>query len=181
MRIEIRHVEAQDVSDIRCILTDDSVMLGTMRLPHIANANVEARIDTGPGDYKLVAEVDGCVVGICFMSSEPDVPRHNHVGEIDLVAVRSDFQGKGIAKALLGAMLDLCDNWLQLERIGLLVWSDNTHAIELYEAFGFEREGVIRKYARRPGGFVDAVMMGRLSDHHAATDLRVGHLANHSF
>ncbi len=181
MRIEIRHVEVQDVSDIKCILTDDSVMLGTMRLPHIANANVEARINTGPGDYKLVAEVDGCVVGICFMSSEPNVPRHNHVGEIDLVAVRSDFQGKGIAKALLGAMLDLCDNWLQLERIGLLVWSDNTHAIELYGAFGFEREGVIRKYARRPGGFVDAVIMGRLSDHPAVAGLSAGNKANHSF
>ena len=102
MRIEIRHVEAQDVSDIKRILTDDSVMLGTMRLPHVANANVEARINTGPGDYKLVAEVDSCVVGICFMSSTPNVPRHNHVGEIDLVAVRSDFQGKGNRQSAAG-------------------------------------------------------------------------------
>ncbi|WP_171208695.1 MULTISPECIES: GNAT family N-acetyltransferase [unclassified Ruegeria] len=180
MRIDIRHVEAQDVSDIKGILTDESVMLGTMRLPHVANANVEARIKSGPGDYKLVAEVDGCVVGICFMSTEPNVPRHNHVGQIDLLAVREDFQGNGIAKALLGAMLDLCDNWLQLERTGLLVWSDNTHALELYEAFGFEKEGVIRRYARRPGGFADAVMMGRLSDRVSAASVRTSNHVVHA-
>ena len=119
MKIEIRHVELRDTPDVKRILADEQVMLGTMRLPHIPDANVEARIGTGPGDYKLVAEVDGSVVGLCFLSSDPDVPRHNHAGQIDLVAVRSDFQGKGIAKALLGAMLDLCDNWLQLSRVGV--------------------------------------------------------------
>ena len=39
----------------------------------------------------------------------------------------------------------------------------NTRAKALYQAFGFEGEGTIRGYARRPGGFADAHVMGRLS------------------
>ena len=79
-----------------------------------------------------------------------------------MVCVSADHRRQGVARALLEALIDLSDDWLQLRRHGLLVWTDNERAIALYEKLGFETEGVIRQYARRPGGFVDALMMGRL-------------------
>lgn len=163
MDILIRHLNQGDSSAVAKILAEPSVMLGTMRLPYAPEERVAERIIPKEGAYKLGALVNGEVVGIALMQTFPEIPRHNHVGEIDLIGVREDMQGKGVAKALLSELLDLADNWLQLERTGLLVWSDNSRAIKLYEAFGFEYEGTIRRYARRPGGHVDANLMGRMA------------------
>ena len=60
------------------------------------------------------------------------------------------------------AGLDLADNWLNLTRLELEVYSDNEPAIRLYERFGFEREGVLRQHAFRAGQYVDSIMMARL-------------------
>ena len=163
MNFLIRPVDPEDTQAVAKILRDPSVMLGTMRLPFVPDALVADRTSATPGVFRLVAEVKTDLVAYCQMRTFPDIPRHNHVGEIDLIAVRSDSQGLGIGKALMSALLDLADNWLQLERIGLLVWSDNTRAISMYEAFGFEKEGTLRRYARRPGGYADANSMGRLT------------------
>ncbi|MEX0306935.1 MAG: GNAT family N-acetyltransferase [Ruegeria sp.] len=164
MEISIRPVSPEDTKAVSAILSDPTVMLGTMRLPFVPDALVAQRTAAEPGLYRLVAECEDEVVAFSQMTTFPGTPRHNHVGEIDLIAVRSRFQGRGIGKALMNALLDLADNWLQLERTGLLVWSDNKRAISLYEAFGFEIEGTLRRYARRPGGFADANTMARLID-----------------
>lgn len=164
MEFSIRAVAPDDTRAVATILADPSVMLGTMRLPFVPEALVAERTVAEPGLYRLVAVSGTDVVAYSQMCTFPNTPRHNHVGEIDLIAVLSRFQHKGVGKALTNAMLDLADNWLQLERTSLLVWSDNTRAIALYEAFGFEIEGTLRRYARRPGGFADAHMMGRIAN-----------------
>ena len=164
MEISIRAVAPEDTKAVAEILSDPTVMLGTMRLPLVPEALVAERTTAEPGLYRIVAEANQAVVAFAQMRTFPETPRHNHVGEIDLIAVHSKFQRKGVGKAILNAMLDLADNWLQLERTGLLVWSDNARAIALYEAFGFEIEGTLRRYARRPGGFADAYTMARLVD-----------------
>ena len=78
------------------------------------------------------------------------------------MAVRDDWQGKGVGTALLGAAIDLADNWLNVERIELSVYTDNVPAIALYERFGFKIEGTHHRYAFREGGYVDAHTMARL-------------------
>jgi putative acetyltransferase len=164
MDVTIRHAEDRDTAAVKQILTDEIVMLGTARLPFVPDTRIAARIAPHPGAFKLVAERDGEVVGIGIMTTHPDVPRHNHAGDIELVAIRSDHQGTGVARALMASLIELADKWLQLKRLGLLVWTDNSRAIRLYETFGFEPEGTIRAYARRPGGYADALMMGRIAD-----------------
>jgi GNAT superfamily N-acetyltransferase len=51
-----------------------------------------------------------------------------HVGSIGM-AVRDDWQGKGIGTALMEAALDLADNWLNLTRIELRIYVDNAAAM----------------------------------------------------
>jgi putative acetyltransferase len=63
---------------------------------------------------------------------------------------------------LLSAIIDLADNWLNLKRLELSVYTDNIRAIALYERFGFEREGLCRAYAWRDGAYVDSLAMARL-------------------
>jgi putative acetyltransferase len=78
------------------------------------------------------------------------------------MAVRDDRQGKGVGTALMEAALDLADNWLDLARIELQVFTDNQAGIALYEKFGFEKEGRHRCFAFRDGQYVDAYSMARI-------------------
>jgi L-phenylalanine/L-methionine N-acetyltransferase len=63
---------------------------------------------------------------------------------------------------LMEAALDLADNWLDLTRIELSVYTDNAAGIALYKKFGFEIEGTHRRYAFRNGGYVDSYSMARI-------------------
>ena len=76
--------------------------------------------------------------------------------------VRDDWHGKGVDTAMMRAVIDLADKWLNLARIELTVFTDNESAIALYRKFGFEIEGTHRKYAFRDGEFVDAYAMARI-------------------
>ena len=111
----------------------------------------------------LVACVEGEVVGNLGLETFPNRPRVRHAGSLGM-AVRDDWQGKGVGTMLMRAALDLADNWLNLTRIELTVYVDNSSAVALYKRFGFEIEGTHRRYAFRDGGFVDAYSMARLRD-----------------
>jgi putative acetyltransferase len=76
--------------------------------------------------------------------------------------VHDAYAGRGAGRALMQALIDQADRWLAYRRLELTVWTDNDRAIALYEAFGFEREGVLRAYAWRDGAYVDALAMARL-------------------
>ena len=54
------------------------------------------------------------------------------------MAVREDWQGKGVGTKLLEVALDLADNWLGLTRLDLRIFTDNGAAIALYRRFGFK-------------------------------------------
>ncbi|MGG2476393.1 GNAT family N-acetyltransferase, partial [Rhizobium sp. BR5] len=50
-------------------------------------------------------------------------------------------------------MIDAADNWHDIRRIELNVFTDNLAAIRLYEKFGFEHEGTLRNDAYRDGKY----------------------------
>jgi len=162
MEIAVRHVVAEDAAAVHRIFLQDHVLAGTQRLPFAAPDYVQKRIAAEPGVIKLVAEVAGEVVGFAELITFPDNPRHRHAGEVNMIVTHADWQGKGIGRRLMEVMVDLADNWLQLTRLSLLVWTHNEHAIRLYEGYGFEREGVMPEYAFFKGGYVDGQLMGRL-------------------
>jgi putative acetyltransferase len=137
------------------------VVRNTLQLPYRSLESVrELLIKSGEGQYTLVAVVDGEVVGVIGLHTSSR-PRVNHRGEIGMM-VRDDWQGKGVGKAMMQAVVDLADKWLNLSRIELTVFTDNEPAIALYRKFGFEIEGELRKYAFRDGEFVDAYSMARV-------------------
>ncbi|CAQ83736.1 MULTISPECIES: GNAT family N-acetyltransferase [Photorhabdus] len=89
--------------------------------------------------------------------------RRRHVATFG-IGVHADYQGQSIGSELIKAMLDMCDNWLNVERIELEVYTDNDVAITLYKNFGFEIEGTAKRYAFRHGRYTDAYYMSRISD-----------------
>ena len=164
MDITVRHAEPSDAEALYRIFESRSVVYGTLQLPFPRRAFWRERLQNPPeGLYQLVACIEDEVVGEITLITSPNRPRIRHAGSIGM-AVREDWQGKGVGTELMRAALDLADNWLNLTRIELEVYTDNTAGIALYEKFGFEREGTHRRYAFRDGGFSDAYSMARLKD-----------------
>ncbi len=83
------------------------------------------------------------------------------------IHVATAYQGMGVGTALMRGLLDLADNWLNLHRVELEVFSDNERGIALYKKMGFEIEATMRRYAYRDGAYTDACKMGRINPRHA--------------
>jgi len=176
MKIHVRHSKREDVEAIKTIYTGREAVAGTLQLPYAAEHVWEERLaKPAPGVHTLVAESVGKenkntkseygatevkVVGHIVLSVNQN-PRRNHSGTIGM-AVLDGYSGEGIGTALLAAVTDLADNWLNLSRIELTVFKDNLAAGKLYEKSGFIVEGEARHFAFRDGAFVDALYMARI-------------------
>jgi putative acetyltransferase len=160
--VVIRPVRVEDVVDLEAVRHQPGVLAGTLNIPSERLLDRRRRIeDLDPNVHELVAEIDGRVVGTAGLIAYQG--RMNHAGEIAHIMVHDEFQGRGIGRQLLEALLDIADNYLGLVRVELGVYSDN-EAVRLYESLGFTHEGIKRKCARRRGRLVDAVMMARIQE-----------------
>ena len=160
--VSVRHAEPEDYEAMHRIMSGPKAAAGTLQLPLQSAEAWRKRLAEPPeGLFLLVACVEGEVVGNLGLETHPNRPRIRHAGSLGM-AVRDDWQGKGVGTALMGAALDLADNWLNLRRIELSVYVDNSAAVALYKRFGFEIEGTGRRYAFRDGEYVDAYSMARI-------------------
>lgn len=163
--VVVRASEPGDAAAMQAIIAGEIAVHGTMQLPYQSVADWTRKLeDPPPGLHSLVAcagDVAGEVVGNLGLVGSPQRPRRRHAASIGM-AVRDDWRIRGVGKALMRAAIDLADNWLQITRLELEVWTDNDVAIHLYESFGFEIEGTARRYAFRNGVLVDALHMARL-------------------
>jgi putative acetyltransferase len=164
MDIVIRHVEPGDYQALQRIFAAPRAIWGTAQLPFPSAELWRKRLaEPARGLFRLVACVEDEVVGSLGLRTFPDRPRRRHAGQIGM-AVRDDWQGKGIGTALVQAAIDLADNWLNLERLELTVWTDNVPAIRLYEKFSFVTEGTLVRYAFREGQYEDCFTMARVRE-----------------
>jgi putative acetyltransferase len=129
-----------------------------------------------PNRHYLVAELDGRAIGSCTLDKSQN-PRLAHSGRLGII-VHRDYWGQGIGSLLMQAILGIADDWLNLQRVELDVFTENEAAIHLYEKFGFEKEGRRRRYAFGDGGWMDNLVMARLRDVDLeAVDLSPAHAA----
>ena len=161
MEITIRTADPSDAEAILKCYTAPLAARNTLQIPYRSLESVREQLTkSGAGDHLLVAEIEGEVVGVIGLHTSSR-PRVNHKAEVGMM-VHDDWQGKGVGAALMRAVIELADKWLNLTRIELTVFTDNESAIALYRKFGFEIEGTFRKYAFRDGEFVDAFAMARI-------------------
>src|SRR5919112_1835079 len=161
-QVIVRHAEPDDYQALHRIFSGPRAIAGTLQMPFPRAGMWREGLSEPPeGLYSLVACVEGEVVGSLSLHTSPTRWRMRHVGSIGM-AVRDDWQGKGVGTALMEAALDLADNWLNLTRIELHVYTDNSIAVALYKKFGFEIEGTHRRLAFRNGEYVDAYSMARI-------------------
>ena len=161
MEIVVRRAEPEDYEAFWRIYQDESAYSGTLQLPFPSREAWRKRLaEPVEGDFTFAAVVGSEVVGNAGLHHFPRQRRAHamHLG----MAVRSDFQSKGVGTALMKAMVDLADGWLNVTRLELTVYTDNARAIALYKKFGFVVEGTHRAYALRDGRYADAHFMARI-------------------
>ena len=159
--ITIRRAEPADYEAVQAIFSAPKAQAGTLQLPFPSLDLWRQRLQVvDPNAHVLLACVGVEVVGQLGLYAASH-PRRRHVGDIGM-GVRDDWQGRGVGTALLGAAIDLADRWLQLRRLELQVYADNTAGIALYARHGFIEEGRHRDFAFRDGAFVDALSLARL-------------------
>ncbi len=162
MALTIRRAEPSDFEAVRQVYAGPKAVWGTLQLPFPSAESWRKRLaEPAEGVFSLVACAENEVVGQLSLLTFPNRPRRRHAGQIGM-AVRDDWQGKAVGTALMQAAVDLADNWLNLMRLELEVYTDNAPALRLYKRFGFTIEGTLVRFAFREGCYVDAYMMARL-------------------
>ncbi len=181
MSTHIRRATVDDAAAFARILGDPAVYPNLMQLPYtnepIWRARLAESTAPGRGDLILVAErvVDGLaeVVGSAGLHPISPLPRLRHAAMIG-ISVAREAQGQGVGTALMQALCDVADRWMQVLRIQLEVYTDNAAAAALYRKFGFELEATHRGYALRDGAYVDSHAMARLHPNPPAMPARAG-------
>lgn len=109
----------------------------------------------------LVAEDQEKIVGFLDFHSGHK-RRIAHTGTFSM-SVSRDYQGGGIGKALLEALIDWAVQHQRIEKISLEVFSSNNQAIELYRKMGFTQESRLQKQIKlQDGNYVDVIGMSML-------------------
>lgn len=159
----IRPATAQDIPAITAIFAHE-VTHGTASWayePPDANEML-AKLQTlqGQGYPFLCAEVDGLVAGYSNASAYRPREGYRFLVE-DSIYVDQQFRGRGIAKLLLGALIERCTEAGFRQMIAVIGDSDNTPSIALHQRLGFEQVGLLPNIGYKFDRWLDSVLMQR--------------------
>jgi putative acetyltransferase len=166
MDLLIRPIQLEDAKEINDLRRMEGIMENILGLPSETLMNSKSYLskeDSLRHQFVAVLKKDRAseiIVGTAGLHVN-ELPRKRHSGTIGIM-VHTEYQGMGIGKQLMSTVLDVADNWLMLTKIELEVFADNEKAINLYQKFGFEVEGVKKKAAIRNGRYADEMLMGRI-------------------
>ncbi|TVT85980.1 GNAT family N-acetyltransferase [Pseudomonas sp. H3(2019)] len=159
--ITIERMSEAHIEGITALYNDPAVARQVLQMPFQSTEVWRKRLaPENERVVQLVALHQGQVIGNVGLEQVSRI-RRSHCANIGM-GVAVAWQGKGVGSRLLAAVLDLADNWMNVQRVELSVYADNEAAIGLYRKFGFDTEGLFREYAVRDGVLVDALSMARL-------------------
>ena len=109
----------------------------------------------GPVAY---ATDDENVVGWCDIFPLAN-PRMSHRGSLGM-GLLPEYRGKGIGGRLIENVLAQAKKF-GLEKVELNVYSSNAAGIALYKKFGFEQEGLIKRYRKLDDVYFNCIQMAK--------------------
>lgn len=112
-----------------------------------------------PKNFMLVAVIDDEIIASCSIGAREERIRLKHMGNLG-ICVQKKAWGIGVGKYLMEYALEKAKEG-GLTKVNLDVRIDNEKAIHLYEKFGFEKEGTIKKCLFIDGVYYDNYIMGR--------------------
>lgn len=160
-KLIIRPVRTEDAPQLYEAARHPDVARMIQLHPALELAETQAFINKEEvGRHYLVAECEGRAVGSTTLYQLLR-PRLQHMARLGLMVGRP-YWNQGIGGFLTQAALEIADNWLNLRRVELDVFTDNEAAIHLYEKLGFVNEGRRRRIAYGSDGWRDNLLMARL-------------------
>jgi len=157
----IRPRDSRDAEALFEVFTQPRCRYGVVTEPFHTPEDIESRFAAhAAANFEIVATLAD--KDIAYAGLFPKRGDQSHVGLLSLF-VHDALQSRGIGSLLLTAILATADLLLRLNRVELLVFCDNDHAIYLYKKFGFDIEGRHKAFARRGCDLVDAFTMARLA------------------
>ncbi|SPJ33299.1 GNAT family N-acetyltransferase [Kushneria phyllosphaerae] len=161
----IRQARMEDAEAVCRIFNHEEVFPNTMQLPFSSPSYWQQRLECMDRGHHMLAachpQAPETLLGLIGLHPVAASARVAHVRTIGL-SVDPDYAGQGIGSQLLRAAIDLADNWLNVTRLSLGVYSHNHRAIELYERHGFVKEGLSRGISFGHGRYLDSLEMARL-------------------
>jgi putative acetyltransferase len=158
-QIRLRGSRKCDVGVITDIIARDGVVHGLSVMPFTSEFDVERMLQLTESRHWIVAELEDSVAGFVYLDWGKG--RWRQIGLLGM-GVDDRHVGRGVGTALIGAVLRVGFDFLDLEKIELVVYVDNVAAIRLYEKAGFIHEGTKRGNAIRDGQYIDAHVMSLL-------------------
>ena len=114
----------------------------------------EQRIAGESGNVFWGAFVDGGLQGIVGLTREPRT-KNRHKGHVVAMYVAPESGRRGLARALLQAVIDHARNASGLEQLVLTVTHSNEGATELYRVAGFKTFGLEPRAMKVAGEYFD--------------------------
>lgn len=118
-------------------------------------ADIQAR-----GYPCLVALAGGGVAGYAYASAYRPRPGYRFTVE-DSVYVAPVWQGRGIGRRLLAALIDATTQQGYRQMIAVIGGSENAPSIALHAALGFTHVGLLPAIGFKQGRWLDSVLMQR--------------------
>jgi L-phenylalanine/L-methionine N-acetyltransferase len=159
--VAFRRLSPADAFSLAMLMRDPEIYRSMLDLPHPAVEDWQHTLSKlGPNDHWLCALAEDQLVGWGSLTVHADMARR-HTAQLGVVVARA-WWGRRVGSALMRELLNLADDWLNLQRVELSVFTGNARAVELYQRHGFEVEGTQRALALREGRYADAYLMSRL-------------------
>jgi L-amino acid N-acyltransferase YncA len=108
----------------------------------------------------LVAERDGAIFGYAYAGHYRPRPGYQFTIE-DSVYIDPQHAGHGCGKALLTALIGICEQGPWRQMIAVIGDTANTASIRLHERFGFRSVGTLSSVGFKFNRWVDSMLMQR--------------------
>ncbi len=135
--------------------------LGTFEEEPPPASEIEARmaaVQTANLPYLVVA--DDHILGFAYAAAFRPRAAYRYTVE-DSIYIAPDAVGRGVGRALLGAVIAACEALGKRQMIAVIGDSGNAASIGLHTALGFEHSGIGRSVGFKHGRWVDIVWMQR--------------------
>ncbi|MFI1196519.1 GNAT family N-acetyltransferase [Micromonospora sp. NPDC020750] len=97
-------------------------------------------LDSSPRSVLLVADDDGRTIGFAAMEPWGRAHEDQAIAEVRYVGVSPGAWGEGVGRRLMAAVPDVLAQ-AGYEQAVLMVYTDNTRAVRLYEGLGWRVQG----------------------------------------